>query len=193
MPCARVIWKYVRGRAFGSGELAKSTNEALAAKFAISPSVVSRGISHGSLSFDNLIVILTELKEQFHDLPDMPPRSELALSGYANAMAFIRFGAKKRGRGPNREELTCVAMLLTQREAYVLLAQARCGAGSADARAERWRRLDARIIQRAKESLGVVVRPRGEPEYLQVIEDWAESWSQCWQAVPYQWLSKPWR
>jgi len=188
--CAAAIWDFLLRYMAEKKELESDTNEAVAARFHISPSVVSRGISGGKLSLDNLVVILVELGLQFPDLRNLPQSArDLAVAGFATAMATVRAKGESHDGGPSSEEIASVACLLATREWWLLVGRLQTGRHDPKTKTEQLRCVQGAVLRKAEEVFGVKAIPRDETGYQRLVAEWGEAWHECRMAIPYNWVT----
>ena len=187
--CAVEIWSSLLRCMVERNEVRNDTNEAVAERFHISQSVVSRGIAGGNLSLDNLVVILVELGLHFDELQSLPQsKRELAIAGFRLAMAIVYNGGKLDRCVPSPEEVASVACLLATREWWVFVGKNLARKTDPKTKADLLRQVQLAVSQKAQQVFGIESVSRDEVEYQQLVSKWGNPWIECRLAVPYNWI-----
>lgn len=181
--CAIDVWKRLI-------ELAQvDSHERFADRFEMSSALVSRGLSHGALSIDYLVVMITELRLMWGNLDPLPPIVDRAIAGYVESMCWL---AQSRGRTDMRivpadfQILHSVCHQFGKWFAAENAVQLR--PDDSDARTTLQFVLD-NIRVSAQTRFGYQLPHLDAERCRLLVKDWCELFFDCYIAISYQWLA----
>lgn len=181
--CAPGLWKEIQSA------VGVATKKALARRFGFHPSIVSNGYSHGALSLENLLVMLSEIREEFGLFKKLPSRDERAVSGYSEAARFLRTREIKRGPKTklSRASFFTLKALHENGRWLKLTVQVEHGRADDDAR-ETLERLTRQILASAERNAGGPL-PYSTTNHLRTLRhEWGDSFWTCYNAIAFRWI-----
>ena len=163
------------------------THEQIAGAIGCARLVVTNGLNHGSLELENLVLLISQFDWDFRrDLPDMPDRESRCLSGYLEAIAYIR--SEMLGQSDD-ERITPGALL----SLWVVLSDWEYLRQAANDTPDeqmwesilmRLRPVIARKIHVPEEQI-----PYHSPsDLMRLHRKWGKAVAMCLQAIPYNWM-----
>jgi len=177
--CARQVWESVETR------VDRKTHEDLGNQFEIARPDVTKGIDYGTLSLENLLIILSCLDWEYGDLPELPSHEQRCFAGYAEAIGSV-IGKSRRERrdGPIVfEAFIATATLVGHRPFHLLAAKGTLTD-------EVWERVVRDIRPRIARRLGRLEEQlewKSATDFRRLYAHWGEAVARCILAIPNRW------
>lgn len=195
--CARSTWAQIdqlretrstKRRLRGQERFVKGVSQSqLAESIERTQGTISRWLNEGSLSWTNLIMVLTDLAIEFSDFQQpLPSRDERVIEGRKNAMRRARELMEKVTDVPlpSDEELHCLALVnssQTWRRAELTR--------SAKLRRQRLEAAATEVAEIADERLQTTVSLRTVDQLQELRKRWGKAWMWC-QCIRVKWSIK---